>query len=763
MRLTLPALLLGIGVLVSPGGSTVWTVTPGGPPLQAIIEQASPGDTLKVQAGSYSGPLVVTKPLVLLGTGEPVIQGHGQGSVVKLKAPGIVFRGFRVTGSGNYLDEENSGIEVLARHILVEQNRLDDVLFGIYLRRAHGSIIRNNEITGKMLDLPRRGDLIRVWYSDSVLVENNTLRLGRDVVLWYSNHLTVRYNRISGGRYGIHFMYCDDANIYENQLTENSVGAFLMYSRRLHFYRNFMASNRGGSGFGIGMKDLDDARIIDNLFIDNRVGIFIDNSPREIESRCTLKGNVIAYNDYGVLLLPNVRRNLFEDNTFLENEEQVAIDGGGRLVNIRWNQNFWSDYTGLDLNGDGFGDIPYASQRFFESLMDRHPILRLLLYSPAVQALNFAAKAVPLVQPDPKLVDSLPRVKMVIPVGVPAPPKHKDPTLSILSALLLGVSIGFTFLGRSRKGRFGSIPKNPSHKEAALPMSERPLVQIKHLNKRFGSLQAVKDVSFEVRPGESIALWGPNGAGKTTVLRCILGLYPFEGEIYIDGLSVREHPKDVRQKIGFVPQELGLYDEMTVEETVTFFANLRKVSQSRALECLCAMGLEEHREKVVKTLSGGMKQRLALAVALLSDPPLLLFDEPTSNLDRAVRESFFELLNDLRAQGKTLIFTSHRFEEVRVLADRVLVLEQGHLVADAPPLEAASTLGWKTKLRLYPAPADLARAYSHLQAQGFDVQQNGSALWVWVLPTEKMAPIQALVDAGIPIQDFELEEEGGRS
>ncbi len=765
MRPTLPTLLLGMVFAVSPGGTTVRTVTPGDSLIQ-VIEEAQPGDTLHVEAGTYSGPLIISKPLVLIGIGEPVIEGHGTGSVVKLKAPGIVFRGFHVTGSGDYLDEENSGIEVLAPKITVEQNRLDDVLFGIYLRKAHGSVIRNNEITGKSLDLPRRGDLIRVWYSDSVLVEGNTLHFGRDVVLWYSNHIIVRHNKISGGRYGIHFMYCDDARIYENQLTENSVGAFLMYSRRLHFFQNFVASNRGGSGFGIGLKDLDDALLENNLFADNRVGIYIDNSPREIESRCTFKGNVIAFNDFGILLLPNVRRNLFEGNTFLENEEQVAIDGGGRLVNIHWHNNYWSDYTGLDLDGDGIGDIPYASQRFFESLMDRHPILRLLLYSPAVQALNFAARAIPLVQPEPKLVDTFPRITMAIPEGVPAPPKRRAPALGLLSALLLSVAVGIAFFGRQQPFRLSTSPKTLPRKSWASRTPKEgsvPLVNVRHLSKRFGSLWAIQDLSFDIYPGESIALWGPNGAGKTTVLRCLLGLYPFEGEVRIAGYSVRQNPKAVRQRIGFVPQELGLYDDMTVEETMTFFGTLRRVSRERALTCLKAMGLEEHREKTVKTLSGGMKQRLALAVALLSDPPLLLLDEPTSNLDRAVRESFFDLLNDLRAQGKTLIFTSHRFEEVRALADRVLVLEHGQLVADAPPMEAAERMGWKAKLRLYPRPSDLARAYDHLRNKGFDVQKNGSALWVWVLPTEKMAPIQALVEAGISVQDFDLEEEGGRS
>jgi nitrous oxidase accessory protein len=216
-------------------------------------------------------------------------------------------------------------------------------------------------------------------------------------------------------------MYCDDALIEENRLLGNSVGAFLMYSRRMIMQHNTVASNRGPSGYGIGLKDMDDAIVRNNLFLDNRIGAYIDGSPREVDSIGRFEGNVFAYNDIGIEMLPAVRHNEFEANSFVDNEEQVAIagGGGGQPGANDWTVggvgNYWSDYAGFDADRDGAGDVTYRSQRLFEDLMQREPALRLFLYSPATNALDFAAKAFPVVRPQPKLEDSAPIMAPRIP------------------------------------------------------------------------------------------------------------------------------------------------------------------------------------------------------------------------------------------------------------------------------------------------------------------------------------------------------------
>ena len=306
--------------------------------------------------------------------------------------------------------------------------------------------------------MPRRGDPIRVWYSDDVLIEGNVVNKGRDVVLWYSERLTVRGNEVSDGRYGLHFMYCDDALIEYNRLLNNSVGTFMMYSRRLTLQHNTIAGNRGPSGYGVGLKDMDDAMIVNNLFLDNRVGAHLDSSPREVDSIGRFQGNVFAYNDIGVNMLPSVRHNEFFANSFVDNQEQVAVAGGGQLKGNEWTVadqgNYWSDYAGFDANADGKGDIEYKSDRLFENLMEQQPALRLFLYSPATNAIDFAAKAFPVVKPQPKLVDTRPYMAPIIPASAPALPQQTNQGWYGLVLFLLGLAVGLAQLPRFRWRRY---------------------------------------------------------------------------------------------------------------------------------------------------------------------------------------------------------------------------------------------------------------------------------------------------------------------
>lgn len=436
--------------------------------LPTALAAAQPGDTIEVDGGVFYGSLHVDRPVTLVGRNWPVLDGQGEGTVLQITAPDSTVEGFVIRNSGDSLDQENSGVVVEAANITVRNNRFENTLFGIYLSRANGGTVHGNVILGKDLDVARRGDAIRIWYSNDVTISENTVERGRDVVLWYSERLTLRDNDINGGRYGLHFMYCDDAHIEGNLLRNNSVGAYLMYSRRMIMERNTVAANRGPSGFGVGLKDMDDAIVVDNLFLDNRVGAYLDASPREVDSIGRFEGNVFAYNDIGVQMLPAVRHNEFETNSFIDNGEHVAIAGGGRPGENAWTVgdagNFWSDYAGFDANSDGLGDISYTSQRLFEDLMQREPSLRLFLYSPATDALDFAARAFPAVRPQPKLEDSAPLMAPVMPAGnPPLPVPEGDASWLALALALVGFSAALGALPWVRRRRYTfSQPLQPS-------------------------------------------------------------------------------------------------------------------------------------------------------------------------------------------------------------------------------------------------------------------------------------------------------------
>lgn len=206
------------------------------------------------------------------------------------------------------------------------------------------------------------------------------------------------------------------------------------------------------------------------------------------------------------------------------------------------------------------------------------------------------------------------------------------------------------------------------------------MITVTGLAKRYGGRPVFDSVTFTVPRGGSTALWGANGAGKSTTLRCLLGLTRFEGEARVDGLDPRTDPREVRRRVGYVPQEFTCFD-MTVRESLEFFGDLKRVPDSRGREVLMTVGLLAEREKPVAALSGGMRQRLALALALLADPPVLLLDEPTASLDAASRQHLLTLLGAMRQAGKTLLFATHRPEEVLALADTVLMMEDGRIRA----------------------------------------------------------------------------------
>jgi ABC-type multidrug transport system ATPase subunit len=284
------------------------------------------------------------------------------------------------------------------------------------------------------------------------------------------------------------------------------------------------------------------------------------------------------------------------------------------------------------------------------------------------------------------------------------------------------------------------------------------MIEVTHLTKRFGRLTAVDDLSFSVEAGQAVAFWGANGAGKTTVVRCLLNLMPYEGDITIAGLDVKRDGKKVRMQVGFVPQELNFHDDLTIAETVAFYARLKKIPSGHDFsDLLDRLDLSAHIGKPISDLSGGMKQRLALALALLSDPPLLILDEPTVNLDIRSRDTFIQLLLELKHAGKTLVFSSHRLEEVTALADRILLLEAGKLVVDSPPEQLEQQLGWESTLHLYLARTAIQPAMDTLTLHGLPVVMNGRGVRVQVAPGKKGQVLHMLHQAGVQVDDFTVE------
>ena len=220
-----------------------------------------------------------------------------------------------------------------------------------------------------------------------------------------------------------------------------------------------------------------------------------------------------------------------------------------------------------------------------------------------------------------------------------------------------------------------------------MPLVANTMLQIQHLRKSFGTLVAVDDVSFAVERGTLVGLLGPNGAGKTTTVSMIAGLTtPDKGDVLVEGARLSGDTDPKKRRIGLVPQDLALYDELSARANLRFFGALYDLS-GQALDAaissaLTLVGLADRARDTVKTFSGGMKRRLNLAAGLLHDPAVLLLDEPTVGVDPQSRNAIFENLETLKARGKALLYTTHYMEEAERLADRIVVIDHGRVVAE---------------------------------------------------------------------------------
>lgn len=282
------------------------------------------------------------------------------------------------------------------------------------------------------------------------------------------------------------------------------------------------------------------------------------------------------------------------------------------------------------------------------------------------------------------------------------------------------------------------------------------MIRVENLTKRYGSTVVVDDVSFTVGPGEAIALWGPNGAGKSTIMRCLLGSIRFEGTVEIGGNDVVRRGKAARRLIGYVPQHLSFYDDLTVAETMALSAQLRRADQERARELLERVELADHWSKRVGALSGGMKQRLGIALALVADPPVLMLDEPTASLDVASRASVLQVFESLRDDRRAVVLTSHHLDEVGVLTDRVLAMEDGVPVLECAPGELAQKLGLRVWMHVTVAEDQISQAADALDVAGFEIRRNSHGVLVEVAAGEKGKALSHLNDAGVGVMDVDV-------
>jgi lipooligosaccharide transport system ATP-binding protein len=269
-----------------------------------------------------------------------------------------------------------------------------------------------------------------------------------------------------------------------------------------------------------------------------------------------------------------------------------------------------------------------------------------------------------------------------------------------------------------------------------MPPTAEPLVAARELTKRFGEFTAVNSIGFEVQPGESFGFLGPNGAGKTSTMRMIACASPVtEGELRVIGMSPRTQAREIKARLGVVPQIDNLDTELTVRENLEMYARYfdipNDVARRRADELLEFVQLDERAKDQVEPLSGGMKRRLTIARALINEPDLVILDEPTTGLDPQARHLLWERLYQLKRRGATQIITTHYMDEAEQLCDRLVVMDKARIVAEGSPRQLIEQHSSREVLELRLADAVRASLDGRLDGVGDRLEELPDRLLVY--------------------------------
>lgn len=383
--------------------------------LQKAIDSAKVGSILKLKAGIYKGSVVIDKPLSIIGVEDGVIiDGEGNGTVIRVTSSYVTLKNMTVQNSGDRHDKLDAAISISdSKQSEISDMKIRDTLFGIDMSNVNNSVVKNNTITSKDVELGLRGDGLRLWYSNSNLIKGNSLIRSRDMVVWYSHRNIIEDNYGEHCRYSLHFMYAGKNYIRNNKYKFNSVGIFFMYSKDSIATGNVVKSSLGATGMGIGLKDVSNFTLKNNTVLYNAQGIYIDRSPFEPDEHNWIEDNNILYNAEALHFHSISEGNVIKNNNIQGNIEDIVNDSrGSKTDNNNFEGNYWDNYEGFDQNKNGVGDTPHRVYKYADQLWTYNPNVKFFYGSPVISMLNFLAKLAPFSKPVFLLEDAKPKVAM---------------------------------------------------------------------------------------------------------------------------------------------------------------------------------------------------------------------------------------------------------------------------------------------------------------------------------------------------------------
>lgn len=372
--------------------------------IAQALKIAKNGYKILIEKGLYSERhIIIDKSIQLIGTGNPVIDGDNKGEIITIKADNVSISGFTIKNVGTSYTADNAAIKVVKGNFFtISNNTLENVFFGITIEKSKHGIIENNNISSTATQEYNSGNGIHLWHCNDIKVKNNQLHGLRDGI--YFEFVT--NSSISGNisknnvRYGLHFMFSNDNEYFENTFVNNGAGVAVMFSKNINMHHNKFIKNWGSSSYGLLLKEIYDAEITDNLFEQNTIGIHTEGS-----TRINYKKNNFINNGWAIKISGACYTNKFTKNNFVSNAFDVSYNS--KLNDNVFDNNYWGEYTGYDLDKNGIGDVPFRPVKLFSYIANKTPETIVLLRSLFIDIINFSEKVSPVFTPD-NLLDNNP-------------------------------------------------------------------------------------------------------------------------------------------------------------------------------------------------------------------------------------------------------------------------------------------------------------------------------------------------------------------
>ncbi|MCT4623147.1 MAG: nitrous oxide reductase family maturation protein NosD [Schleiferiaceae bacterium] len=376
--------------------------------VHQALSLAKPFDVIEVQKGEYKeSRLEIMMPLTLMGIDFPVLNGEGE-PILFVKSDSVHIEGIEFRNVATSYIEDKAAVRVVkSDYCTIKNNKLYDTFFAVYIENSKYTTVVDNYIKGDAKQEASSGNAVHAWYSNYATIKGNTLLNHRDgVYLEFVEHSMITKNHSEGNiRYGLHFMFSHYDTYTENVFKKNGSGVAVMFSDHVDMFNNRFEDNWGDAAYGLLLKDIKDSRLENNVFKKNTIAIQADNA-----MRIHISNNDFEENGWALKVMGNCMENVIEKNNFIANSFMVSTNSSYNHNSFQ--DNYWSDYAGYDLDKDGVGDVPYRPVSLFSYTVTNNPPTLILMRSTFIELLNSAEKVIPVITPE-TLVDDSPRMKMI--------------------------------------------------------------------------------------------------------------------------------------------------------------------------------------------------------------------------------------------------------------------------------------------------------------------------------------------------------------